>query len=356
MRAPASTPTPVVLPATPTNAPEAGQTGEQYETKGGLIAGSAGKAGATETTTPAPATAMQIAPAPPPMTRTVRIGLNGRNDIGFHESDYRIIQAAKIETLKMLSLTKPEVFARARAENPDIEFIVRLYDDRMGLAGHPTPEEFAAKMSPIINSLQPYVTKFEIGNEPNHYKRYEGWGPDDKDAEDFKGWFLAVYDLLKTAHPWAEFGFPALGTPNVVHRDRAWLEINREAIERADWLGVHCYWQTPPDRPGTMFDEEHGLCFTYYHAMFPDKPIELTEFANDNIYYNLPLDSEENIAQQYIAYYQELLKYPYIRSASGYILSSPDPAWEYFTWRDEDGRLKPVITEVANMPRPVLVK
>lgn len=286
----------------------------------------------------------------------MRIGLNGRNDSGFHDLDYQLIREAKIETVKMMSLTQPEVFARIKQENPEIEFIVRLYDDRMSAQGHPSPAEFAGRMIPIMAALHPYATKFEVGNEPNHFKRYEGWGPEDADAENFKTWFLEVYDLLKAAHPWAELGFPALGTPDSVHRDRAWLEINREAIERADWLGVHCYWQTPPNQPGTMLDPEHGLCFTYYHALFPDKPIELTEFDNDNIVYGYPPDSEENIAQQYITYYQEFFKYPYLRSASSYIISSPDQAWDYFTWRSEEGRFKPVVSAIAAMSRPLLAR
>jgi len=287
-------------------------------------------------------------------SRTVRVGLHGRNDADFTELDYQVIREAKIETMKMMSLTKPEVFARIRQENPGIEFIVRLYDDRLNEQGHPTPEEFAQKIIPIMTSLQPYATKFEVGNEPNHYKRYEGWGPEDADAQNFNTWFIAVYDLLKAAHPWAELGFPALGTPDEVHRDKAWLTYNQAAINKADWLGVHCYWQTSPDGTTTMFDEDHGLCFQYYHARFPDKPIELTEFDNDNIFYNLPLINEAEMEAQYVAYYQELFKYPYIRSASSYILSSPYAEWESFVWRTEAGHIKPVVTAVGSMTRPPL--
>ena len=288
----------------------------------------------------------------PPETRTVRIGLNGRNDLGFHQLDYQLIKEAGIETLKMMSVTSPDVFARVRQENPDIEFIVRLYDDRINIDGHPTPQEFVDRMSPIMAALQPYASKFEIGNEPNHFRRIEGWGPEKADAESFKVWFIETYDLLKRLHPWAELGFPALGTPDSVHSDRAWLIINQEAIERADWLGVHCYWQTNPDGSNTMFDEDHGLCFKYYHAQFPNKPIELTEFDNDNIFYNLPFTAEETIAQEQVAYFQELYKYPYLRSASSYIMSSPDSSWDYFVWRTEDGRFKPVVAAIGDMPRP----
>ncbi len=286
-----------------------------------------------------------------PETRTVRIGLNGRNDIGLHELDYQLIREAKIETLKMMSLTEPAVFARIQQENPGIEFIVRLYDDRLNENGHPTPQEFVDKMAPIMQQLQPLTTKFEVGNEPNHFMRYEGWGPTDEDAMSFNTWFIETYQLLKALHPWAELGFPALGTPDEVHRDKAWLELNREAIEMADWLGIHCYWQTNPDGTNTMFDEDHGLCFKYYHAQFPNKPIELTEFDNDNIFYDLPLSSAETIAQEQVAYYQELFKYPYLRSASSYIMSSPDPTWDYFVWRSESGEFKPVVEAIANMPR-----
>lgn len=310
----------------------------------------------TATTLVEPTAAAPIA-EPLPQSRTVRIGLNGRNGVGFHDLDYQLIREANIETMKMMSLTDPAVFARIQQENPGIEFIVRLYDDRLNSEGHPTPAEFVERISPVMAALQPYAAKFEVGNEPNHFRRYEGWGPTDADAADFNDWFLQVYDLLKAVHPWAEVGFPALGTPDSVHRDKAWLAIVAEAINRADWLGVHCYWQTEPDGSNTMFDEDHGLCFKYYHQKFPDKPIELTEFDNDNIFYDLPPISEEQMAQEYVAYYQELYKYPYLRSASSFIISSPDQAnWEVFIWRTEAGRFKPVVGAVAAMARPPLVE
>ena len=89
-----------------------------------------------------------------PISRTVRIGLHGRNDSQFGEIDYQIIQDAKIETLKMMSLTSPEVFSRIRQTHPDIEFIVRLYDSRINVDGHPTPEEFVEQAIPIMEKLR----------------------------------------------------------------------------------------------------------------------------------------------------------------------------------------------------------
>jgi hypothetical protein len=305
---------------------------------------------------PLPTRQATATPQPAPAGRTVRVGLDGRNDAAFQEADYQLIRGAKIETLKMMSLTGPAVFARIQKENPGIEFIVRLYDDRMNANGHPTPKEFADRMIPIMRSLQPYAVKFEVGNEPNHFRRYEGWGPTDADAQNFNAWFLEVYGLLKTAHPWAELGYPALATPDSYHRDKAWLALTREAVERADWLGVHCYWQSPPPRPNTMFDEAHGLCFKYYHEQFPDKPLEMTEFDNDNVVWDIPPLTADQIAQEYVVYYQELFKYPYIRSASSFIMSSPDTQWDYFAWRTDASGFKPAVAAVADMTRPALVR
>jgi hypothetical protein len=286
----------------------------------------------------------------------VRVGLHGRNAPDFEEPDYQVIREAKIETLKVMSFTKPEVLARIKTEQPDIEFIVRLYDERINADGHPTPAEFVARLSPVMAGLQPYATKFEVGNEPNHFKGYEGWGPTEADAASFNDWFMEVYRLLKQAQPWAELGFPALGTPDAVHGHKAWLEQNREAIEQADWVGVHCYWQTYPDGRTTMFDAERGLCFQYYHQQFPDKPLELTEFDNDNVIWDIPPLSPEALAEESVTYYQALFNYPYLRSASSFILSSPDRQWDYFAWRSEDGLIKPVVQEVGQMPRPALVE
>lgn len=284
-------------------------------------------------------------------TRSVRIGVHARWDVLFEEADYRVIRLGRVETVKMMSFTRPEVFARIKRENPEIELIVRLYDDRINTMGHPTPREFAEKMIPIMRALQPYATKFEIHNEPNHAARIEGWGPTDEDARDFNVWFLRVYDLLKTAHPWAELGFPGLAIPSFLHRDRRWLQICQPAIEQADWLGVHSYWQTPPDRVSVIFHPNFGLTFKYYHEQFPDKPIEITEFGNSNVMSSFPF-TELEMAREYVEYYQELFKNRYVRSASAFLMSSSDPTWSSFTWRDEAGRMKTVVNSVAHMERP----
>ena len=269
-----------------------------------------------------------------------RVGLHGRNSIRFTELDYELVRRARIETLKMLSLTDVSVYERLRRENPHLEFIVRLYDDRLHKGSRPSPDQFVAKMVPIIRQLRTHVTKFEIHNEPNHVDGIEGWGPSDQHARSFVDWYMPVLRDLKRACPWARFGFPGLAL-NFPHRDLAWLDICRNAVRASDWLGCHCYWQY-----GNMLHDEWGLRFKLYHQRFPNKQIEITEFGDST-----PDRKREDIAEHYVRYYQALNRYPYLASASAFIASSPDPAWTTFVWMKEGGEMLPVVPAVGNMKR-----
>jgi hypothetical protein len=282
------------------------------------------------------------------MNRTCRVGVHGRNDPDFHEADYVIIREAKIEALKMMSQTKVDHFRRLKELRRDIELITRLYDDRFGKHGHPSPEEFAARMVPVMQSLQPYSTKFEIHNEPNHLDRIEGWGDRDDDARDFNAWFLRVYDILKGQCPWAQLGFPGLAIP---HRDLEWVEICRPAVEKSDWLGVHCYWQTPPQAMHNHLADGWGLRFKHYHQKFPNKIIDLTEVGNSNVQNNIPFTRESH-AREFVEYLTECFKYPYLNSAAFFIMSSPDRTWDGFAWRNESGQIYPITYAIRDMPRP----
>jgi hypothetical protein len=185
-------------------------------------------------------------------------------------------------------------------------------------------------------------------------QRYEGWGATDDDARDFNSWFLEVYSRLKDAHPWASIGFPGLALPHFGHRDWEWLEICRPAIQRADWLGVHCYWQTPPGQAPQFMHEALGMNFRHYHDVYPNKILEILECGNSNIQNNYPI-SDEAIAEEYVQWLQEVFKYPYVNSASFFILSSQDAQnWGFFSWRTEDGAVKPVVWRVKDMFRPEL--
>jgi hypothetical protein len=291
-------------------------------------------------------------------TRTCRIGIHGRNRPEFEERDFILIREMRAEVVKMMTRpneTKPGVFERLKNENPGIEIITRLDHSDINKGGHPPAERYANELKPTIQALLPYCRKFQITNEPNHIERYEGWGKEDADAKDYNGWFIEVYRRLKDAFPEASFGFPGLAMPDFLHRDRSWLNICREAVNEADWLGVHCYWQTPPQKESMKFNPDFGLSFKYYHQQFPNKTLEILECGNSNSQTQGFHISEEAIAQEYVDWLQELFNYPYIGSASFFIISSPDNQWDGFRWRHEDGRFKPMVARAAQMARPNLV-
>ena len=72
-------------------------------------------------------------------THRTLVGLHARNDVRFQERDYELIRLARIENLKMMSFTDTSVYARLRREHPGIEFIVRLYDERISANSRPSP-------------------------------------------------------------------------------------------------------------------------------------------------------------------------------------------------------------------------
>jgi len=284
-------------------------------------------------------------------TRTCKIGIHGRNHEEWGDIDFQVLRDAGVEAIKPMSQTRPHYFERMTRELPNVEIITRLYDDRIRY-GHPTPAEFVDKMIPVMANLKPYCTKFHVCNEPNHVERYEGWGPTDDDARSFNAWFQETYRRLKDAHPWASIGFPGLALGEHSHRERTWLKLCRPAVEMADWLGVHCYWQTPPGQGPQLMDEALGMNFKHYHSQHPDKTLEILECGNSNIHSNFPI-SDEAIADEYVQWLQAVFSYPYVNSASFYILSSHDTgSWSFFSWRTENGAIKPMVYRVRAMFRP----
>jgi regulator of replication initiation timing len=307
-------------------------------------------------------------------TRSARVGVHGRNDYWqcrFEESDYQLIREARIEHVKMMISDQAArlevlrnaigVYKRLREINPDMDFVVRLFDAEVRDGRHPTPQVFASRFAPIMNGLHeecPYVVKFEVLNEPNHPGGLGGWGPEADKARDFSGWFLETYELLKVACPWASLGFPGLAIPHgdFPDKDLGWAKACRPAVERADWLGVHCYWQNPTYTERNHLHPDWGLRFNAYHEEFPDKIIEITEFGNSNGQSGFAIDPAK-IAQEYVEYYQGLFSHHYINSAASFIMSSSDAVWgnQGFTWRKENGEFWPVVRLVGGMERPPLV-
>jgi hypothetical protein len=209
-----------------------------------------------------------------------------------------------------------------------------------------------------MNQLHEVCERFEVLNEPNHFE-WSCWGSDTEAAKSFNTWFLHVYSGLKEKCPWAQLGFPGLAVAGWVsspHNELEWLELCREAMERADWLGVHCYWQNY-DGASRHLSEDWGLAFKKYHAVFPNKIIDITECGNSNGQNNKDLPPDV-MTREILEYYQELFKCPYLNSVNPFIMSSDDDTWnrQLFVWvRKSNGTFLPVVEAVRKMGRPTLV-
>ncbi|MCZ7569695.1 MAG: discoidin domain-containing protein [Ardenticatenaceae bacterium] len=296
-------------------------------------------------------------PSPQPAPAVTRnrplVGLHARNDAVFTPVDYEIVRQARVESMKTLSFLSDEVYAALRGMNPQMEFIVRLYT-HMPRGSVVPPQQFADEFQPLIERFGKKfsILKYEIHNEPNHLTGLEGWGQTEQDARDFQAWYKQVFAILKQRNPWALFGFPGLAVP---HNDLQWLDWAREAIEISDWLGCHIYWQTPANAPNTYRDDVWGGRYQTYHARYPHKLIEVTEYGNSNGQSGIPL-SEQEQAAQYVWWLTNIQRFSYLGSAHAFIATSPDPTWvnQRFTWGDpSSGRVFQVASAVGqNVPRP----
>lgn len=284
-----------------------------------------------------------------------KVGLHGRNAVDWQDVDFALLRQAKIGMLKIMSNIGLPTIARLVREFPDMGYIARLYDSNFQSGffdqhRHPAPLHYASVMYEQIKPLRQLgIIKLEIHNEPNHPAQYEGWGITDQDADNFNSWFVQVYDYLKDKDPTLQLGFPGLAVP---HRDLEWVQRCSKAVDKADWLGVHCYWQNPSWGDRNHLSDDWGLRFKAYHNQFPDKVIHITEAGNSNLQSGIPLD-EIAMAQELVDWYTELRKCPYIGSASPFLMSSPDSIWSQqgFTWREESGRMKEVVRVIGSMGR-----
>jgi len=274
----------------------------------------------------------------------MRVGVHGRNATNYEEADFELIERAKIDQMVVMSFTEPANLQRIRTIRPDLEFLIRLYTGGFGPGHHPGAMRFCSEVIPQVARLQPFAKRFQIHNEPNHAHGTEGWDASNASAKDFAAWYDTAFTILKSEFPHLQFGFPGLAVPGFVHRDYQWLDICARQIQMSDFLGAHAYWQGVDQE--NMWSDQWGLRFKNYHKRFPNKRIELTEVGNSTE----GIDPEV-VAYEYPNYYSALMHYPYLGGVSPFIASSPDPQWGDFTWRYENGNMKPVVEAVGWLPR-----
>ena len=266
-------------------------------------------------------------------------GVHGRSgEPVMRDADYLAIQQGRVEAIKLLTWTLPEEIDRLRAQDPNIFIMARLMT-KIG-----APDQFSDFfVSEVQADMALYYNRgiryFEVHNEPN--LTVEGWKSSWQDGYEFNRFFLEVYAKLKARFPEAKLGYPGLSpdgipAPGIRMNDLIFLTESDEAARTADWIGVHCYWQTAAE----MSAPRGGLNFQEYRRRYPDKLLFVTEFSNA-----APYVDKRTKGQQYAVYYQMLRNTPGLGAAISYILSATQ-GFESEAWRDENGNLSDIPAQV----------
>ena len=267
------------------------------------------------------------------------VGVNARPDGAFSEADFKAIQAARVEAVKIPGTTSTSDAARLKHENPELFILSVVWADLSQKAA--TPEEFARLVQPDLQRLYEGagVRYFEVGHEPN--LQVEGWGRSWMSGRDFTIWFLEVYNRLHQLFPEVRLGFPGLSPGGQVEGQRQdWLGFLEEAdaaVVTADWVGVHSFWMARSE----MQSPEKGMMHETYRLRYPNQVLVLSEFANLS-----PAAGPVERGEEYTAFYSDLRRRPGYAAAFANILSAAR-GYENQVWRLENGELSPIALAVG---------
>ncbi len=268
------------------------------------------------------------------------VGVHGRADGPLQNPDYPAVQTARVEAVKLIVNAAPEDVDRIRAINPNAFILARLFADfRNGRVVQ--ADEFARWQEHDMQRLYDKgVRYFEVHNEPNLV--LEGLGASWRDGNEFETWFLRVVEHLRPRFPQAKFGFPGCSPGGSMPGKRAdmWRFVCQceQAIEAADWIGVHCYWL---DEDG-MSAADDGMGLLAFQRYWPHKLVFVTEFSNPSTTVSM-----QEKGQQYLRYYHTLRNLPGVGAAFSFVLSA-SADFPHEAWRREDGQMTVIPAIVGN--------
>jgi hypothetical protein len=114
------------------------------------------------------------------------------------------------------------------------------------------PQEYVSRTASLLREYATALGSTQnmmiaVHNEPNITP--EGWGVAWRNGTEFAQWYLQVAAAYRTLFPGAKIGFPALspgvGVPGLRYAEPQFTAEATAAIQDADWIGVHYYWQKP---------------------------------------------------------------------------------------------------------------
>lgn len=286
-------------------------------------------------------------PTPPVDLFACRVGLHGRANGRNLPADFAVFRAARVEAVKLLSTADPAEVAALKAIRSDMLIMVRLFASFSGR--FVAARDFVTWITPEMAQFYAAgVRLFEIHNEPNLSSEgliMSGQVGTWATGGEFADWFREVYRLLKAAFPLAQLGFPGLSPggdiPGVRQAAFTFLAASQSALNLADWVGLHSYWQSA-DGFGT---QEGGFYYQEYQKR-TGKPLYVTEFSNSS---NAPNSVK---GDQYVRYYARLKQETQIKAAFAFVVSSPGD-FQSEVWRSEAGQANEIVTKVGARAEPV---
>lgn len=173
--------------------------------------------------------------------------------------------------------------------------------------------------------------------------------------EDINRWNLEMIRRLREALPGVRLHYPAFANGHNDDRDdgRGYvgLEICRPSMTLVDVIDCHCYWNVETG-PLTL---EGGQRFCLTHALYPDKPIFISECGNFAV-------EDPRTPAQYVEFVHSLYRYPYVEGAAFFIWDSdaaPENApnvmmknADLIRTLREVSKEPPVLEPPASLPQP----
>ena len=242
------------------------------------------------------------------------IGVHGRIDGSLVEDDFKAIQQARMEAVKISLHENKEGIERLKSIHPEMLLVARIQGSSGNGDWHAA--SFLSRIEIDVGRLYRLgVQEFEVHTKPNLYSR--GWAQGWSDGKAFGDWFLTVISKLRAQYPEARFGFPGLSPGGMLtgHRMGAieFLEGAENAAMEADWIGVNCHWTDTE----SMMSLQGGRAHEEYRMRFPKKPLMITEFCNAAA----DVGSVQK-ANEYLDFYEMVRRNKGIRAAFSFALSA----------------------------------
>jgi hypothetical protein len=264
-------------------------------------------------------------------------GVGTANPWPLVEQDHSVITTSHVEAIKLLAPSR-EAQGQGTVDAKRLissgKFVMaRLFEKpgnrRMSAA------EFVTSVAQGYEELyRAGVRYFEIHNEPNLPQ--EGLGISWANGAEFSNWFIAVYNALKARHADARLGYPGLSpqfsNPSFPPETDIWnfLNVSEPAVLKADWIGVHCYWQNEGSGHWAMLSEVDGMLWKKFRNRWPNKLIFITEFSN-----NSPVVDYATKGNQYGRYFGLLRNEPNLAGAIAFALYWPGQDANREGWRTD---------------------